>query len=71
MIMGPNDKRAMRHTGRSWSKGELSGPVMVDGHGHEYEVVEGSVADFTNGRLEQIFEHLGLVDKVMEAADGD
>jgi hypothetical protein len=59
MRMGPNDKRALRRTGRQWEKDGFSGPVMVDGNGNEIECFSGSVADFTNGRLDAFLNRPG------------
>lgn len=55
----PNDPRNLRDTGRTWNDGEFSGPIMADPQGREYEVIKGSVADFTNGRLARILERMG------------
>lgn len=72
MIMGPNDPRALRRTGRTWERDGQSGPVMVDGHGNEHECYEGSVADITNGRLDAYLDRPGgPVDQLMAQLAGE
>lgn len=58
----------LRRTGRTWSRDGLSGPIMVDDRGTEYECHEGSVADIFNGRLDAILAPLAdkLVDELSE-----
>lgn len=65
-VLGPNDPRALRNTGRTWEDDDgFSGPIMVDGRGNEFNVFKGSIADFSNGRLEAFLNRPGgLVDQV-------
>jgi hypothetical protein len=59
VILGPNDPRALRPTGRTWERDGFSGPVMVDGAGDEHECFSGSVADIGNGKLDEWFARPG------------
>ena len=68
MILGPNDKRALRDTGRTWERDGMTGPVMVDGYGNEVECFRGSVADITNGRLDAYLAMPGgALDRLVDA----
>lgn len=62
-VIGPNGSRTMKDTGRTWTRGKRSGPVMVDGNGHEFNVTRTSAGDLrsnllSNGFLERVTEDL-------------
>lgn len=47
MILGPNDPRAYKDTGKTWTDSTgREHPIMLDPQGNEVKVVQGSMADF-------------------------